>query len=207
MPKYNVKLERTITREVFGKLLDRVDQVDRCGYSPDFVKSLMVALYYSGFRISEWIGAIPHKVVLKNGGHHYTARFPALVREQMWLDHNLLFVQQVARKNGHREAPIQIPIDMPFVDLLVSRWQATPLGKPVFPISTPTWYRIIKRIDPKLYNHFFIMNRLTKQASDPEISMIEQEDWSGKSPVTIAKYRAHAGRDTRHAGERLKLEA
>jgi hypothetical protein len=113
----------------------------------------------------------------------------------------------VARKNGHREAPIQIPIDMPFVDLLVNRWQATPLGKPVFPISTPTWYRIIKRIDPKLYNHFFIMNRLTKQASDPEISMIEQEDWSGKSPVTIAKYRAHAGRDTRHAGERLKLEA
>jgi len=203
------KLQQTITLVIFGKLLDRADLVDRCGYPAAFIKALLVALYWSGFRISEWIGAISHKTTRKDGSVHYTPPFPALIKEQMWVDetNKVLFVRQVARKNGHRDSPIQIPLDLPYVNLLVDRWQKTAPGKPVFPISNVTWWRILKRIDPKLYSHFFIMNRLTKQAEDREISLKEQEDWSGKSPATIARYRAHAGRDTQHAGERMKYES
>ena len=209
MPNYKYgKLQQVISLEIFGKLLDRVEKVDRCGYPIDFVKALLVALYWSGFRISEWIGGSPHKTIRKDGSVHYTQAFPALAREQMWIDeiNKILFVRQVARKHGHRNAPIQIPLDLPYVNFLVDRWRQTVASKPVFPISNVTWWRILKRIDPKLYSHFFIMVRLTKQASDPSISLKEQEDWSGKSPATIARYRAQAGRDTQHAGERMKYE-
>jgi hypothetical protein len=49
---------------------------------------------------------------------------------------------------------------------------------------------------------------LTKQAEDPETSMKDQEDWSGKAPSTIAYYRALAGREshTKATGERMRRE-
>jgi hypothetical protein len=187
------KIERTINRETFRKLQARVDEVDRRGYPADFIKAIIALLYWSGFRISEIIGGLPHKVIRKDGRITYTKAVPPLVKEQMWCDPEELlpssssssppirnlYVRQVARKHGHRLAPISIPLDLDFVDIIVKYWQAAEPGKPIFPIANVTLWRIFKTIDPKLYAHFFILNRLTKQAGDPDISMKDQEDWSG----------------------------
>jgi hypothetical protein len=212
MPKYkHGKVQKTITREVLGQLMKRFEVVDRHGYSLEFLQSLLAMLYWSGFRISEVIGGLPHKVKHKGGIVAYTKAWPPLMKEQMWLDQpdvvtRLLYVRSAARKHGHREGPIQIPLTLDFVDLIVKQWWQTPERAPIWQIANVTWWRILKSVDPLLYSHFFILNRLTKQAEDPEISLKEQEDWSGKSPQTIASYRALAGRETKHAAQRMLHE-
>lgn len=207
MPAYkHGKISRTIDRDTFAKLEKRFEEIDRHGYSLEFLQALLAALNYSGFRISEWIGASPHKVHRKDGSVTYTKPWPPLLKEQIWKDLQFLYVYSKARKHGHRDAPIQIPLEMPFLDLVIRQWEATSPGQPLFHIPPVTWWRMLKAVDPKLYNHFFVLNRLTKQAEDPEMSMKDQEDWSGKSPATIAYYRALAGRNTRKAGELMRRE-
>jgi hypothetical protein len=218
MPKYKYgKIERTIDREILAKLMKRVKVVDRCGYSVEFIQALLALYYWGCFRVSEVIGAIPHKYTRHPKGKLayvcYTERYPPIVKEKMWLGEYkgepCLFVKQGGvnpRKHGHREGPLAIPIACDYVNFVVERWKATEPGKAVFPINSVTWWRILKRIDPKLYTHFFELNRLTKQAEDPTISMKDQEDWSGKTPVTIAKYRALAGRNTAPIGLKMLEE-
>jgi hypothetical protein len=215
MPKYKFgKIERTIDLNILAKLMDRVKIVDRCGYPVEFIQALLALYYWGCFRVSEVIGAIPHKYIRRPKGKPpyicYTERFPPLVKEQTWLADfrgvPCLFVKQIARKHGHREAPLAIPVALVYVNLIVERWKATEPGKAVFPINSVTWWRILKRIDPKLYTHFFELNRLTKQAEDPDVSLKDQEDWSGKTPATIAKYRALAGRDTGPTGLKMLKE-
>lgn len=212
------KIDRTINRDTFRKMQERVDVVGRRGYPASFIKAIIALLYWSGFRISEIIGGLPHKVKRKDGRITYTKRFPPLFKEQLWVDkdketgevdlHGNLYIRQVARKGGHRLAPIAIPLDLDFVDLIVQYWKAAEPGKPVFPIPNVTLWRIFKAIDPKLYAHFFVLNRMTKQAEEPDNSLKDQEDWSGKSPATIAYYRALAGREahTKEVGARMRRE-
>jgi len=47
---------------------------------------------------------------------------------------------------------------------------------------------------------------MTEQTEDPETSMKDQEDRSGKTPQTISIYRAIAGRETKKIGERMTRE-
>lgn len=197
MPRYkHGKIEQTISKETFLKLQERLALVDHHGYPTEFLQALLALLYYSGFRISEIIGGLPHKVKRKDGSITYTKKFPPLFKEQVWTDTEFLYVRQVARKGGHRYAPISIPLQLPYVGSILKYWQATAPGQPIFVIPNVTVWRIWKTVDAKLYSHFFVLNRLTKQAEDPNVSLKDQEDWSGKSPSTIAYYRARAGRET-----------
>lgn len=206
MPKYKYgKIERTINLDTLGKLMKRVEVIDRRGYGVEFYQALIALFYWSGFRESEILGGLPHKLTTKKGVK-LTEGFPPLLKEQMWVDNEFLYVKQVARKHGHREGPIAIPLDLPYVCLIVEQWKKAITGQAVFPISHMTAYRILKRLDPKLYWHFFILNRLTKQAEDPRISQKDQEDWSGKSPQTLAYYRALSGRDVKHVGTYMRNE-
>lgn len=95
---------------------------------------------------------------------------------------------------------------LPYVDLIVERWNHTKLGRRVFPISYVTFWRILKRIDPKIYPHFFVLNRVSKLAEHPELGIAHICAWTGKSPKTIGYYLAKVGKYRREAGRKLLEE-
>jgi len=186
------------------KLLDRAKLVDTSVYSALFIQSLLALLYRTGLRISEVIGGIPHKYCLKSGEVKYTERYPPLVKSQVWVEKGRLFVKtrEKLRKHSYREAPLEIPVDLPFMDLILTHLDTVKSpNEIIWPISAPTSWRIVKRIDPKLYHHFFVLNRCTRIFEHPDVSMADWMDWTGKSPVTASAYQAKAGRQTRKVGE------
>jgi len=167
---------------------------------------VIAIFYWTGFRASEVLGGTPHKYTVKSGEVKKTKMFPGLLQENMWVDDEFLYVFQVARKHGRREAPVTIPLILPYVDLIVERWNRTKPGRRVFPISYVTFWRILKRIDPKLYPHFFVLNRVTKLAENEDNSLAEICAWTGKTPQTIAWYMAHVGRYSKQVGKRMLRE-
>ena len=207
MPRYrHGKIEKTIDLHILDELMRRVDNVDRCGYPSDFIRALIAILYWTGFRISEVIGGKPHKYRLKSGEVKYTEEFPGLLKENIWVDDEFLYVYQRARKHGKREGPVAIPLVLPYVNLIVEQWRKTKPGHKVFPIAYVTFWRILKRIDPKIYPHFFALNRITKLAENPEIGLAQICAWTGKHPKTIGYYLARVGRYSKETGRQLLKE-
>lgn len=207
VPQYKYgKIEKTMDLKILDALMKRVDNIDRCGYPADFIKSLIATFYWTGFRRSEVIGDKGNKWKLKSGKTRSSKPFPGLLKENIKLDDEFVYIHQVARKHGSREGPVVIPRILPYVDLIVKHWQNCQEGAKLFPISSVTFWRIMKRIDPKIYPHYFILNRVTKMCEDPENSLQDICRWTGKSPITIAKYLAKVGRYSKQVGSRMLKE-
>lgn len=218
MPTYKLgKIDRPFGLDVLAKLMERVPLVDRSSYSVEFIQALLAQHYWFPFRRSEIVGDSGHKwrVAKRDAtgkiipGEYlirHSEPFPGLLWSSIWIIENYLFCYQVARKHGHREAPIARPLSLPYIDLIKAQWERTKPGQRIYPIDEVTMWRIIKRIDPKLYSHAFLFNRITKQAMDPETSIQDIVQETGKDPKTIAWYMARAGRDSRKIGDRLKQE-
>lgn len=207
MPRYKYgKIEKTIGLDILDKLMERVKYVDRSGYSVEFIQALIALFYWTGFRRSEILGDKGHKWKLKDGTIKKSKPFPGLLKENMWMDDRYLYVYQKARKHGKRDAPVVLPLNLPYVDLIVQQWKRTKPGQKIFPISYVTFWRILKRIDPKIYPHFFALNRISKLAKNPNVSMAEICAWTGKTPKTVAYYMAREGRFTKEVGDKLLEE-
>ena len=97
-------------------------------------------------------------------------------------------------------------MSLPYVNLIVEQWKRTSPHNRVFPISYVTFWRILKRIDPKIYPHFFALNRVTKLAENPKLGLAHICAWTGKSPKTVAYYMARVGRHSREVGKTLLEE-
>jgi hypothetical protein len=218
MPRYkHGKIERPFGLDVLQKLMDRVPLVDRSGYTVEFIQGLLALHYWVPFRRSEIVGDSGHKwkVAKRDENGHiipneFVVRtsepFPGLLKENVWVDGDYVFFMQIARKHGHREAPIARPLSLPHMNLIKDQWDKTEPGHRIFPIDDVVMWRIFKRIDPKLCSHAFLFNRITKQSMDPKTSMQDIVQETGKDPKTIAWYMARAGRDSRPIGDRLKEE-
>jgi hypothetical protein len=200
------KIEKAVNLEVLGKLMEKVNQVDCSGYGARFIQAVLAIAYWTGFRSSEVLGDSGQKWKLKKGGFRQSKPFPGLFKENMWVDNGFLFIRQEARKHGHREDPVALPLTLPYVDLLVERWNQTKPGAKVFPIDQVVCWRIFKRIDPKLYWHLFCFTRVTKLSEDKRNSLADIVRFTGKDPKTIGWYMSRSGRDSQEIGERMKTE-
>lgn len=153
-------------------------------------KSLLAFLYWFGVRRAEVIER---------------------VKEDFQIKDSLLIVNCPPKKGGERE-PLEIPVDYPFVDLIIEQVNRTrrTLANPtrrVWNISEETAWRIVKRVMPRRYPHYFRLNRATRFLEDSTTTIPEMKAWFGwKSTRTIDEYVGYSRRHIRRQRERLARE-
>ena len=123
----------------------------------------------------------------------------------------LLVVDIPAKKRGERE-PLEVPVDFPYVDFIMKKVNKTrrTLANPtrrVWNMSDVTAWRIVKRVMPKKYPHYFRLNRATRFLEDPTTTIPEMKAWFGwKSTKTIDDYIGFSRRHIKRQRERLSQE-
>lgn len=158
-------------------------------------RSYLAFLYWTGVRKSEAYERVKKDFTVKDG---------------------VLFVEVPCKKGGERGGPIRIPLNLPYVNLIIKTLEKTRLhfhpelkrkGRFVWPISDTTAWRIVKRPFPDLYPHFFRLNRATIFCRKEETSFGDVKSWFGwKSEKTIAYYMGVSERSMIRMGKRLKPE-
>jgi integrase len=158
-------------------------------------RSYLAFLYWSGVRRSEAYEREKEDFEIKDG---------------------ILLVTVPAKKQGERGGSLRIRVDLPFVNLIIERLNKTRLcyhpelrrkGRFLWPISDTTAWRIIKRVFPKVYPHFFRLNRATLFCSDPDTTIPDVKSWFGwKSEKTINFYMGVSEQAMIRMGKRLKAE-
>ena len=176
------------------------------------VQSLLAAYYWLGVRKTELIGSGPKRYVLPSCKRHTehidrTAQaIPGVLKENIKVDSEWIYIEAAPRKKGSREAPLMIPLTFPFVDLIIRQWQKTEAKNRVWPVGEWDIWKIIKECDAKQYVHFFRFNRVTEMCSDPTQSLADLCSWFGLTPTTIDSYLERSGRYIRRAAEKMKRQ-
>ena len=153
-------------------------------------KSFLAFLYWFGVRRAEALERVNEDFKIKDG---------------------LLIVDATPKKGGERE-PLEIPIDYPYVDLIIKQLNKTrrTLRNPtkrVWNMSPQTAWRIVKRVMPKHYPHYFRLNRATRFLEDPNTTIPEMIAWFGwKVSKTVDPYIGYSRRHIRTQRERLARE-
>lgn len=179
------KQTNPIDFQTFKKLMDNGKFVE-----PLRDKSFLAFLYWFGVRRAEALERVKGDFKIKDG---------------------LLIVNATPKKGGERE-PLEVPVDYPYVDLIIKQLNKTrrTLANPtrrVWNISGPTAWRIVKRVMPKHYPHFFRLNRATRFLEDPTTTLPEMMAWFGwKAAKTIDPYIGYSRRHIRKQRERLGRE-
>lgn len=202
------KIDKPIDLNVFLTLEDRVHFVSLYGYPVEFIQALLALFYWTGLRTTEVLGRKEIRYLVQSGikvGKSHTG----LLKEDMRIEEDRLYVFSVGEnvlKHGKRDAPLVLRLDLPYVNLIVEQWQKTKPQQCVFPIKYITFWRICKRVDPKLTPHFFRHNRVTKFSANPKLSLDDICAWSGMTPQTVSIYMMRTGRFTKRTGDIMAEE-
>jgi len=116
------------------------------------------------------------------------------LREDLEVKGDRLFIEATARKGGKRTAPLELWLELPYVNLIVEQWKRTPKGVRVWPISEWDSWNLMKQVDAKKYPHFLRFNRITELCANPKLSVADICSWTGLSPQTINSYMERSGR-------------
>jgi len=133
------------------------------------------------------------------------------VKSDFEIKDDLLIVDATPKKGGERE-PLEVPVDYPYVDLIIEQVNRTrrTLANPtrrVWNFSESTAWRIVKRVMPKHYPHYFRLNRATRFLEDPTTTLPEMKAWFGwKAAKTVDPYIGYSRRHIHRQRERLKRE-
>ncbi|RLI46924.1 hypothetical protein DRO69_02030 [Candidatus Bathyarchaeota archaeon] len=200
------KIEEATDLQTFSQLMNKIKK-SWGSFDVLFIKSLLALFYWTGLRKSEVVGAISHRYWTKKHGWKWTQPVKGIMKEDIWIKGRFFYVKAIARKHGKREAPLIIPLDLPYVDLIVEQWRRTPEKEKVWSISEVHVWRLIKDIAPNLYLHFFRFNRITKFCENPKLSIADICSWTGLTPQTIGKYLERSGRFIKRVAVTLKEEA
>ena len=209
------KIDKAIDLGIFSRIIDNVDKVTTDHFDSLFIKSLLAILYWTGLRKTEVIGAKPHRYVLKPCNIHkireepevkFTEAITGILKEDIWIKEGFLYVDAIARKRGKRKGPLAIPLSQDYVYLIVEQWEMTEPKQKVWAISESHAWRLMKRLAPKLYLHFFRFNRVTKFAGNPNTSIRQICSWTGMTAQTVDAYLERSGRYSKELGETMREE-
>ena len=212
-PKHRYKFGKQIKSiglAIFKKLLDKVDGLRLKKYSPLQVKSLLVLLFWTGIRKTEAVGSPAKKYILPSCKRHsepiakVSESVSGILKEDIWVEGEWLYVKALARKHGSREAPLMLHVSLPYVDLIISQWKETQPKQRVWPITEWDSWDIVKKLDGKKYPHFFRSVRITELCANPKMSVADICNWTGLTPETINAYMERSGRFIRETAEKMK---
>lgn len=206
------KQKKGIDLADFSRMLEKVDEIELRKYDALTLKSFLAVLYWTGLRKTEVHGARSHRYVLPptKGPRHkeplirHTDPIPGILKEDITLQGDTLFIVAVARKKGKREAPLELWTNFPYVNLIVEQWQRTPNGEKVWPITEWDSWNLMKRIDAKKYPHFFRFNRITELCANPKMSVADVCSWTGLTPQTINEYMERSGRFIHETAKKMR---
>ena len=137
-------------------------------------KSFLVFLYYIGCRKSEAL---------------------QLTKENFRITQDNLFVDVSAKKHGIERSAFKLNLSLPYVPFIMKQLKMTKLGQKVFPISPVTAWRIVKRVAPKKYPHYFRLNRTVKFLNNPDVTLNEIRQWMAwKRMETVNSYLGYSER-------------
>jgi len=116
---------------------------------------------------------------------------------------DVLVIDCPAKKGGDRE-PLEARIDLPFIDLIIDQVNHTLPSRRVWAFTGVTAWRIVKRVMPEHYPHFFRLNRAVHFLDDPTTTIPEMQAWFGwKNIKSVNSYLGHSRRHVRRQSERL----
>jgi Phage integrase family. len=183
MPKYkHGKQTRPIDFTQFKEAMEHGKFAKRNSH-----RSYLAFLYWFGVRLSEAIERTPEDFKIKHG---------------------ILRVMVPAKKGGKRTEPLEIPVDYPYVDLIIEQVRRTSPNQRVWTFKDVTAWRIVKKsMGDKYYPHFFRLNRAAKFLEDPTTTIPEMKAWFGwKCIETIGDYIGYSGRYIHAQRTRLARE-
>ncbi len=182
MPVYkHGKQKETIDLETFRRWIRKLDGSPQ----PLRDKSLLAFLYWFGVRKEEALERVKEDFSVKGG---------------------IMTVNAPPMKSGERP-PLEIPADLPFVNLIIKQVEETKPRQRVWPISPVTAWRIVKKVSERHYPHFFRLNRATQFLNDPEITIPQVKTWfAWKRIETVNKYIGYSKRHIRQMAPRLRNE-
>lgn len=173
MPRYGKKVTRLMTYEEFTQTI--IDKQKEIMGMPTMHRALLTVLFFTGCRVSEAI---------------------ALTSQDINCTKDTVFIQ-IKRLKGSKQTD---PIELPKTNIL--EWLCKQEGN-IFPnVSRYAAYRIVKRVFPDLYPHYFRMNRITLISH--EFSDATVYHLFGICAGSIDHYRAKV--DIKGVGESLKEE-
>jgi len=158
--------------------------------SPLRDKSFLVLLYWTGVRKSEAYERVKGDFEINK------------TKTDLVID----FHQR--KKNGLKVPPLEIPLDLPYVNLIREQLERTRTGERVWFLSSATAWRIVKRaLGKKYYPHFLRLNRITRMFDDPTTTIPEAKSWTGiKTAKALDVYIGFSKRRMEKGKERLRRE-
>lgn len=172
---------------------------------PILWKSLLVVLYYTGLRIAELTGdrvkrwkilssrgrslslqgGLPRDWITSPAGDLWVYKYreknlPGIVREDLRFQGELIYINAEVLKHGRRAVPVELPIELPHIELLLDRWEKVEPGAKLWPVTPRKAWEVVREISGGwIYPHAFRLSRASLMARTPGISVSDLQGWFG----------------------------